>query len=398
MKKLLQINLSVNCLSTGKIAEDIGKMAMQKGWESFIAGSIIGKNPSESEVIQIGTTNSLYIPYFEGLIFDNHCFGLSSRSATRQLISEIERIKPDVIQLHTLHAYYLNLKLLFEYFLTIDIPIVWTLHDCWSFTGHCAYFDAVECERWKTQCQKCPQLRQYPKSLGLFDNSRNNFKLKKELFTALGDRLHLVTVSKWLENIVKESFLKNKTIDMIHNGVDVEKFKPSYGKSIKPVVLGVAAAWDARKGFEDMIKLREMLPADKIDMVMIGLSEKQLNNLPNSIKGMTRTQNIHELAEWYSRSWAFVNPTYSDNFPTVNIESLACGTPVITYNTGGSPEAINVSTGSVVEKGNIKELANSVLNAIAIPFSIQKCRDRALQKFNCSRQFAKYIDIYESLQ
>lgn len=406
MKKLLQINLSVNCLSTGKIAEDIGKMAMQKGWESFIAGSIIGKNPSESNVIKIGSSCSIYFPYFEGLLLDNHSFGIASRSVTRKLISEIGRIKPDVIQLHTLHAYYLNLRLLFEYFATIEMPIVWTLHDCWPFTGHCAHFDAVDCERWKTQCQKCPQLKQYPKSLGLFDNSRNNFNLKKELFTALGDRLHLVTISQWLSSLVKDSFLKKQSNNLIYNGVNINVYKPNsnvsirnkYGLGNRKILLGVASAWGERKGLKDYIALSRILPED-VCIVLVGLKNKQIKILPYNIVGIEKTENVNQLTELYSVADIVLNLSEEETFGLTTVEGMACGTPGIVYDKTASPELLTPETGLVVKAHDIQGLKESIgyiLNRGKSCYS-QNCIERVKSTFNAENQCKKYIDLYNSL-
>lgn len=360
MKKLLQINLSVNCLSTGKIAEDIGKAAMQKGWESYIAGKMIGKNPSESSVIKIGNSKSLYFPYFESFLLDNHCFGLASRSATRKLIDEIERIKPDVIQLHTIHCYYLNLKLLFEYFATIKAPIVWTLHDCWSFTGHCAHFDAVGCDRWKTHCLNCPQLKLYPKSLGLIDNSWNNFDLKKKLFTSLGDRLHIITVSQWLLNLAKKSFFNGLSTDVIYNGVNTNIYKPNPSNSIrstlgldnKKILLGVASSWSERKGLNDYLALSKILSDDK-RIILIGLKKKQIKNLPPNIIGIEKTENVYQLTQLYSIASVVLNLSIEETFGLTTVEGMACGTPGIVYDKTASPELITPETGYIVKAHEI---------------------------------------------
>ncbi len=406
MKTLFQINLCVNCLSTGKIAEDIGKTAIHAGWKSYVAGAIIGKNPSESEVIRIGTSNYLYFPYFESLFFDNHCLGLACRSATRKLIAEIERIKPDVIQLHTIHCYYLNLKLLFEYFATIQTPIVWTFHDCWPFTGHCAHFDAVGCEQWKTHCQKCPQLKEYPKSLGLIDNSNRNYLLKKKLFTALGNRLTLVPVSDWISGLLNQSFFQGSRIVTIKNGIDLSKFKPTlkgltnkFNIGDKYVLLGVASSWSERKGLMDFYKLNDIIDHNKYQIVLVGLNKKQLKALPDDIIGLYVTESVEHLSELYTIATVLINPTHQDTYPTVNLESMACGTPVIAYNTGGCPETINSGIGTIVEKGNV----NGLKEAIDYYTSFDKralseeCRAKAVKFFDKETCFKKYIDLYSSL-
>ena len=406
MKKLLQINLSVNCLSTGKIAEDIGKAAMQKGWESYIAGKMIGKNPSESSVIKIGNSKSLYFPYFESFLLDNHCFGLASRSATRKLIDEIERIKPDVIQLHTIHCYYLNLKLLFEYFATIKAPIVWTLHDCWSFTGHCAHFDAVGCDRWKTHCLNCPQLKLYPKSLGLIDNSWNNFDLKKKLFTSLGDRLHIITVSQWLLNLAKKSFFNGLSTDVIYNGVNTNIYKPNPSNSIrstlgldnKKILLGVASSWSERKGLNDYLALSKILSDDK-RIILIGLKKKQIKNLPPNIIGIEKTEIVYQLTQLYSIASVVLNLSIEETFGLTTVEGMACGTPGIVYDKTASPELITPETGYIVKAHDIQSLKESIESIIekGKSYYSQKCIDRVQTFFNAEKQCSKYINLYNSI-
>lgn len=406
MKTLFQINLSVNCLSTGKIAEDIGMAAMHAGWKSYIAGAVIGKNPSKSNVIKIGSSNYIYLPYFESLLFDNHCLGLSSRLATKRLIAEIERIKPNIIQLHTIHAYYLNLKLLFEYFATIDIPIVWTLHDCWSFTGHCAHFDAIGCNHWKTHCQKCPQLKEYPKSLGLIDNSWNNYNLKKKLFTSLDSRLHLITVSQWLLSLVKESFLSGVHSEVIYNGINTNIYKPNNNNSFistlgfenKKILLGVASAWGERKGLKDYIALSKILP-DDIRIILVGLKKEQINSLPPNIIGIEKTENVYQLTELYSNASIILNLSVEETFGLTTVEGMACGTPGIVYDKTASPELITTETGSIVKAHDIQSLKKTIENVMAKDKSwySQNCINRVQTFFNADKQYKKYIELYDSL-
>lgn len=384
--KLLQINVTANWGSTGKIAEGIGQAAMSQGWESAIAyGRMM--NPSQSELIKVGSQKDVYLHYARHRFLDGE--GLGSKRATKQFIEQIKDYAPDIIHLHNIHDHWLNYPLLLEYLATVDTPIVWTFHDCWAYTGGCAYFDRVDCRQWETICGKCP-LKQH------VDKSMRNYTLKRELLLTLQDRLTIVTVSRWLEDFVKKSFLKDCRIEMIHNGININKFMPVSPK--KKVVLGVALPWSARKGFEDMIKLREILP-DDIEIRLVGLNDEQLKNLPKGIIGIKRTQNLEELVHHYSDSSVFVNSTYEDNFPTVNLEALACGTPVVTYRTGGSPEAIDKNTGIVVEKGNIAALAKAVLEVLDNPqnFPSGACRARAELHFDKDKQFGQYIDLYESL-
>jgi len=335
---------------------------------------------------------------------DRH--GFASRKATKQLINKIEELKPDVINLHNIHGYYVNIEILFDYLKKINIPVVWTFHDCWPFTGHCSYFDSVACEKWKTHCQNCPKKSFYPKSL-LIDNSFKNFSDKKQIFNQL-DNLHIITPSNWLKNLVKQSFLSKFPVSCIHNGIDLSKFNPvenvekliqKWNLKDKIIVLGVASIWDRRKGLDDFISLSNKL-SDTYQIILIGLTKKQIAQLPKNIIGIERTESIEELAEYYSLAKVFVNPTYQDNFPTTNIEALACGTPVVTYNTGGSPEAIDKETGIVVEKGNVNDLKTAierVTSAKTEYYDKEKCRKRAEKHFDKNERYQDYLQLFKTL-
>jgi len=251
MRTLLQINSVVNSGSTGRIAEEIGQTAISQGWESYIA---YGRNKrlSQSQLIKIGTDWDIKMHGLQTRLFDRH--GLGSKSATQIFIKQIEAIKPDIIHLHNIHGYYLNIEVLFNFLASTQIPVLWTLHDCWPFTGHCVYFDFVGCKKWLTQCNNCPQTRTYPASFFL-DRSTQNFNLKKELFTGVHN-LTLVPVSQWLANLLRQSFLKNLPIQVINNGIDIETFKPVPSNNLrfkfklqsKFIIIGVANIWSERKG------------------------------------------------------------------------------------------------------------------------------------------------------
>lgn len=400
MKKLLQINVTANWGSTGKIAEAINQAAQRKGWECSTA---YGRwaNPSKFTTYKVGNKWDMYVHYFENRIFDRE--GLSSRRATKALIRHIEELKPDVISLHNIHDHYLNYELLFRYLNDTDIKVVWTFHDCWAFTGHCFHFVTKDCMRWKTGCHDCPLHHLYPNTV--LDRSVKNYSLKKELFSA-NKNLAIVACSDWLGDFVKESFLKDKRIEVIHNGVDLQMFRPQDGKKSREgkeserrvfKIIAVSSVWYPNKGELDIYKLRTMLPEDEYEITMVGLSAEQAKNLPEGIRGIQRTQNVQELAQLYSEADVLINPTYEDNFPTVNIEALACGTPVITYRTGGSPEAIDDKTGMVIEQGNVVSLANAVMQMKDTPLSSADCRKRAEEHFDKDKCFEKYIELYESL-
>jgi putative colanic acid biosynthesis glycosyltransferase len=392
-KVLLQINVTANWGSTGKIAEQIGQCAIAHGWESYIA---YGRwyNPSQSHLIKIGDKLNMYQHYAEQRIFDNE--GLCSRRATKEFIKRIDEIKPNVIQLHNIHDHYLNYRLLFEYLNKTDIKVVWTFHDCWAFTGHCFHFITKGCERWKSGCFDCPLQHEYPKTL--FDRSRKNYTMKKNLFGA-NNNLTIIACSEWIANFVRQSFLKDKPIYVINNGIDLNVFKgsESLGTNKKSFhVLAVSNVWNKDKGFDDILKLREIL-SNEYEITIVGVAKQQLNSLPQGIVGIERTQNVHELVALYSKADVFINPTYADNFPTVNLEALACGTPVITYRTGGSPEALDENTGVVVEQGDINGLAVAIQKMKENPLSSADCRKRAEDYFERDKCYDMYIDLYDSL-
>ena len=398
-KRLLQIDSCLVTGSTGRITESVARLAQKQGWECYIVhGGRYIKRPSCMKDIQSVSPTGEYMHYVESLLFDNH--GLASRRATRQVVEQIKQIKPDVVQLHCVHGYYLNYKLLFEYLNSTSIPVVWTFHDCWAFTGHCAHFVTAGCEKWKTGCHDCPLKGDYPKSF--VDCSKRNYELKKKLFTA-NKNLHIVPVSDWMADFVKESFLKDKKVTVIKNGVDLNVFKAGSLAAGKKRILGVSGVWNKDKGFYDFQHLREFLDQDKYEIVLVGLSKEQVKELPDGIVGIEHTESVQELADLYASATVFVNPTYADTFPTVNLEALACGTPLITYMTGGSPEAVTPETGWVVEQGNVEGIA-SIIKSIdqnkesEIMAQRKACRERAEKEFDKDKCFEKYISLYESLE
>lgn len=398
MPTLLQINTTANWGSTGKIAEQIGLHAMANGWRSIIAYGYY-LNPSKSELIKIGSKWS--VRWHRQISKYGMGDGRASKCATKTLIKQIEAIKPDIIHLHNIHGLYLNYPILFDYLNSIGIPVVWTMHDCWPFTGRCAYFDAVQCTRWQSGCGECPALQLYPKTKR--DTSAENFELKRRLFTAKHS-LVLVPVSNWLKGLVGQSMLRDCRCQTIHNGIDIESFKPTQaaslkGASDKHLILGVAAQWGERKGLEEFYKLRDRLDVDTYDIALIGLSDEQIAALPTGITGIRRTQNVDELAAYYTRASVFVNPTYSDNYPTTNLEAMACGTPVITYRTGGSPEALTPDTGIVVEQGDIEALTEAITMVCdkGKEHYHDACRRRAEEHFDKHICFDRYLDLYNEL-
>lgn len=395
--KVMQINSVCGVGSTGRIATDIHNILIEQGHKSYIAyGRDLPKNCDKA--IRIGGKFDNYTHVVKTRIFDKH--GFASKRATIEFINKVKELNPDIIHLHNIHGYYLNIEILFEYLKEADKPVIWTLHDCWSFTGHCAYFDYVACDKWKTGCYDCPQKKGYPSSFFL-DKSKENYRRKKELFTGLKN-MTIVTPSNWLADLVKQSYLKEYQVKVINNGIDLNLFKPTESNfreqndiNNKFMILGVANVWDERKGLRYFLDLSNTLNEDEI-IVLVGLSEKQKQQLPKNIIGITRTNNIKELVEIYSAADVFVNPTLEDNFPTTNLEALACGTPIITFNTGGSVESVDESTGYVVEKGNLEELRSAINKAKTKNIRNDCCLERS-KNYNKNEKFNEYIELYKSL-
>ena len=406
MPKLLQINECNNVLSTGKIAGDIGELAVSCGWNSCIISSkASGFLPSKSRPILIGGRFSRYFHALETRIFDNHSLGLSSRNATKKAINQIEIIRPDIIHLHIIHGYYLNLPILFDFLANKDIPIVWTIHSCWEFTGHCAFFDRVGCNKWETGCSNCPQLKAYPTSW-LCDRSRKNYAEKKKIFTSLKN-VTLVPVSYWLGGLLQKSFLKGYSIRPIYNGVDVDKFRPvadsisikrRFVDDHKFLAIGVASTWEERKNLSDFIRLSESL-SEEYQIMLIGLSQKQIRKLPASIIGLRRTTDFSELVGLYSAADVVLNLSLEETFGLTTVEGFACGTPSIVYNKTASPELVTPETGFVVDAGDIDGIVKCMeeIRAKGKSYYSESCRKRAVEKFDKNKNFQQYIDLYEEL-
>ncbi len=393
--KIVSIN-AVTWGSTGKIMLQISEVAREHGYEAYVCYPKGRHNQKEIEhSIVIGNRFSedfhLIMDRLTGL---NGCFSIS---ATIRLLRCLKKIKPDILHLHNLHNCYINLGLLFQYIKKENIRVIWTLHDCWAFTGHCPYFDMAECYKWKEQCFSCPQYRSYPQSY--VDTSKVLYRWKKTWFTGVKD-MTIVTPSQWLADLVKQSFLKEYPVKVIHNGIDLEVFKPTdsnfrkkYQCEEKKVLLGVAFNWGKRKGLDVFIRLAEEL--EEFQFVLVGTDDVVDQQLPANVISIHRTRNQKELAEIYTAADLFVNPTREDNFPTVNMEALACGTPVITFNTGGSPESLDETCGAVVEKDDYDALKRAVIKMTDKSLSMKAaCIKRAIA-FDKNEKFKEYVAEYK---
>lgn len=407
MKRLLQINPVLRTsTSTGRIVREIGDTAMAAGWESYIAYSKgrDGIMPCTSEVLPVGDRASVVWHGIVTRLSDRH--GLASSAATRRFVKEIERLRPDIIHIHNIHGYFLDYRILCSYLSKCDIPVVWTVHDCWMYTGHCYYYTAAGCSRWQTGCGKCPQRKEFPKSL-FVDRSAQNWEDKKNAFTSLPhDRLVVVPVSEWLRQEMSRSFMKYCRFKVIHNGIDTDIFtcvndrevREKYGLGDRHIILGVASIWSQKKGFGDFIEMSGRLRDDEV-IVLVGIEESRLRYLPHNIVGITRTDNVSELAALYSAADVFVNPTWQDNYPTVNLEAISCGTPVVTYGTGGSPESVTSGTGYVIGTGDVPGLLGAVrkIESAGKAAYSTTCRQYATDNFRKEDRYSEYIKLYEEL-
>lgn len=360
--KYLFINSVAGFGSTGRIAADQCRELMKEGHRCVLAYGREKANCDDIPTVPIGTPTDVKIHALRCRLLDDHGFG--SGSATRKFLQWVKEYDPDVIWLHNIHGYYIHIGELFSYLKTCGKEIHWTLHDCWSFTGHCAYFDMVGCEKWKTGCHHCPQKKEYPASLGL-DNSRRNYDAKKQLFTGIPN-LTLRVPSHWLEKRVKTGFLKDYPVEVVYNRVDRSVFKPTpgdfrkkYGLEGKNVLLGVASVWDRRKGLDDFIDLSRMLD-ESYRIVLIGLNEAQIAALPDRILGLPRTNSLQELVCAYSEADLFLNPSAEETFGMTTLEALCCGTAAVVYENTACEEIVAAFGGLAVPKG-AKHLRDAVI-------------------------------------
>lgn len=386
--------------STGKIMLQIASCTNASGNAFTFSRAWTNQKKSLNNNLYFGSYLNNGIHHILGMMTGYE--GCFSVVGTKQLLNRLNEIKPDIIHLHNLHGWYINLPRLFKYIKKNSIKVIWTLHDCWAFTGHCPHFTLVKCDKWKTGCYKCPQYKEYPKSI--FDNSKKMYRLKKEWFTGV-ENLTIVTPSEWLANLVKQSFLKDYPIKVIHNGIDLSIFRPTESDfrekyniaKDKFILLGVAFGWGKRKGLDVFIELSKRLDNEKYQIVLVGTDDNVDKQLPQNIISIHRTQNQKELAEIYTAADLFVNPTREENYPTVNMESIACGTPVLTFRTGGSPEILNDKTGSVVACDDIDGLEKEIIRIFRDkPFIEESCLLHA-KSFDMNNRFQKYVDLYKGI-
>lgn len=396
MPKLLQINSVVNTGSTGRIAEQLGQLAMAQGWESYIAYGREARE-SKSTLIKIGGALSVNLHALASKFID--CHGLCSKWATHTFLKQLYELKPDVVHLHNIHGYYINYPMLLKYLKEKNIPTVITMHDFWLMTGHCGYINKT-CDRWKTGCGSCPRLDQYPAAR--IDKTKRNWNLKAELFADMPN-VTLVPVSYWLGRYAEQSLLKNVRQHVIYNGIDTDVFKPYEGEPCvqgvdwsKFTIMAIATRWTGANGYDDVMQLASLLPAD-CQIVMVGLDDDQMKSLPKNIIGFKKTESFKQLQELYTKSDVIFNPNREVTFGLVTAEAMACGTPAIVLRDTAGEELVDGQTGYVVDS------VEEVCSLIPIIRDADKgsvataCRSRVIELFKVDKQFQKYIELYNTL-
>lgn len=390
-KRILEINSVYEVGSTGRIVHQLCNKIRQDGNDYYV---LYGRGPvsQDPNSYKIGNNATIIKNVLMTRILDVH--GFSSKYMTNLALKKIDEFKPDLIHLHNLHGYYIDVEVLFNYIKKIGIPVVWTLHDAWPMTGHCAYF--MDCQKWKYGCNNCQFKKKYPTSI-ILDNSQKNWVYKKNIFNDVSN-LTIVTPSNWLANIVKESYLKNYKVHIINNGIDDSIFfKKSNGLknelklNNKFIILAVSNVWNQLKGYDDILKLAKII-SDEFIIVMIGLNSKQLPKLPNNILGIERTNSSCELAEYYNMADVFINLTYADNYPTVNLEARACGLPVITYDVGGSPESAG-NGAIVVPVGNYKMVYEEIVKLYNKQINNDNVIHEKQENVSNKRMLDEYINL-----
>ena len=395
--KILEIN-QVNFGSTGHIMLQIADLASKKGHEVICSFYARRNKDKDKNCIYIGNKVSHNI--HKKLYRKTGNNGCYSKISTWNFLRKVKKFDPDLIHIHNLHNCYINLPMLFDYIKKNNKKVVWTLHDCWSFTGQCPYFTAVGCEKWKTGCHDCEQINRYPSCS--VDRTDKMWNRKKEWFTGV-QNLTIVTPSQWLADLVKQSFLKDYPVKVINNGIDLDVFKPTesdfrtkHNLEDKKIILGVASVWEVRKGLDVFIELSKRLD-DRYKIVLVGTNDEVDKKLPEGIISIHRTSNQKELAELYTAADVFFIPTREDNFPTVNMESLACGTPVLTFNTGGSPEMVDEATGVVLMNEDIASVEQAVISMCESgKYSKEACTERAKQ-YDSGLKYNEYLSLFENI-
>jgi glycosyltransferase involved in cell wall biosynthesis len=386
--------------SHGRLITDLRKAAEKHKFDTKVA---FGRGRATPDDMRIGSKVDVLSHVAITRIFDAH--GAGSRRATSAFLGALSEFGPDIIHLHNAHGYYLHLETLFSYIRQRRINTLWTLHDCWAFTGHCSHFIRAGCERYQSGCHDCPLKKEYPASL-LFDASKKNWQNKKKILQGI-ETLKIICPSAWLDHIVGQSFLKDIPRTVISNGVDLSLFVPKRDASLRGrfgipqeqiMLLAVASPFDRRKGYDDLIELARHL-SGKASLVMVGLSKKQMRRLPSNIHGMLKTDGPEDLVRLYGEADCFLNASHEETYPTVNMEALACGTPVAAYDIGGCTEQVTPEVGLLAPCGDIGALKDAALRLAHDKKSMSAaCSARAEQFFDREKAISAYISEYTQME
>lgn len=387
---VLQINATYGVGSTGRICAQISNSLTNRNIENYAAYSLGKSLEGNSYKFSSPFLTKLYS--LKARVFGS--FGFEAIVSTKRLISYIKKVNPDVVLIHNIHSHDVNIKMLFDFLNKQQIKVYYTFHDCWAFTGYCPYFTYCNCNKWaeKSGCSSCIQKKNFS---WIKDRSHKNFLYKKECLSK--SNMTIICPSKWMAEVTKSSFLGKKEILVVNNGIDLEKFNYIENAKIdnellkgKRIILGVAYKFDKRKGIDYFIEISKRIPKDFV-IVLVGKLEKG-TKLPDSIVHIEKTDSQEKLAELYSSAAVFVNPTREDNFPTTHIESLACGTPVVTFDVGGSKEVIEEGVGAFVAPGDIEAMTTKIIQIASAEKDVKKCREVALH-YNYQSMSEKYADI-----
>lgn len=396
--RILFINSVCGVGSTGRIVTELYRYLEKNGYDCLVAYG--RKNaPKEIKTIKIGCIIDIYLHGVLSRLTDRH--GFYSTVATKRFLRKVDKYKPDIVHLHNIHGYYINIKMLFKYLFENNIPVIWTLHDCWSFTGHCVAFDAADCDKWRTFCVKCPQKETYPASF-FMDSSKWNYLHKKELFTLLNS-LTIVVPSEWLKRMVKQSFLSQYDIKVIQNGIDLNIFRPMendiktrYHIEDKTLILGVANSWTPNKGLEHFRQLAVHL-GDSFQIILVGLTKKQITKLPSCILGFQKTESIEELVKFYSAADLFFNASVEETMGMVTIEALACGTPVIAFNRTAIPETFDKTCGILLDSDADQDILDAIVSGKWRAINSAVCREYA-EHFSERSKYWEYLKVFDSVR
>lgn len=396
MHRIAQLNVVCNG-STGRIMKDLQREALNNEFEVKV---FYGRRKAMDKLDSVKFSNfiSFFIHMFITFLFNKH--GHGSYLPTKRLIKKLKKFNPDIIHIHNIHGYYLNYPVLFSY-LEKDFKgkIIWTLHDCWPYTGHCSHYAAVGCRKWETGCNNCPQKFDYPYSW-FFDTSESEYILKKKYFTSVNS-LCIVTPSHWMKTMAQKSFLNKYDIKVIQNWIDLDRFVPCYDSAVygkynipenKKILLSVSNIWTNKKGLDKLMELSSQID-DNYCMVLVGLNSYQINKLPDGVIGIRRTDNVKELINLYSISYVLINASLEESFSLVTVEAMACNTPVIALNSTALPELISDENGILITENEIGCYLNAINKVGCITRKDNAIR-KTVEKFNKRVLIKQYIDLY----